>query len=223
MHDSRGDKAFEVTAFGPSAHPLRAGWPSPLRRARDLALENPLATQGWLPLRLLAYRPDLVHSTAFVGPLWATPPLVLTFHDLIYHHDPGAYDPLWLRVIETLAPHSLRRARAIIALSRCTADDLARTYKVPRRKIHVVPCGVDRGFFTPIPATDRAAVRARYGLVGPYLLHSGALVERKNLVMLVRAFTRYCRDHADSTTLLALTGRPAPGMPGAATLLRAIA
>src|SRR5215207_5703396 len=64
---------FKTQGFGPSAHPTPHHW-------RDLALENPLATQGWLPLRLLGWRPDIVHSTAFVGPLWGPGRLVVTFH-----------------------------------------------------------------------------------------------------------------------------------------------
>ncbi|HMA36819.1 MAG TPA: glycosyltransferase family 1 protein, partial [Chloroflexia bacterium] len=191
---------------------------------RDWALENPLATQGWLPLRLGAYRPDLVHSTAFVGPLWGPGRLVLTFPDLIYHHNPGDYDPAWRLVIETLVPLSLRRARRVIALSRCTAADLVRTYRVPARNIRVVPSGVDAAFFAPVPPATIARVRVRYGLhQGPYLLHSGALVRRKNLALLVRAFSRYCAAGADHATVLALTGQPAPGMPGADELLAAIA
>ncbi|MGI8587097.1 MAG: glycosyltransferase family 4 protein [Chloroflexia bacterium] len=206
---------FDLAVFGPSAH-------ASLHRLRDLALENPLATQAWLPMRLAAYRPDILHSTAFVGPLWGRGRFVLTFHDLIYHHYPADYDGLWLRVIEALAPRALRRARAVIAISRCTADDLARNYRVPAGKIHVVPIGIDSAFFAPVPPARVAAVRERFGLTAPYVLHTGALVRRKNLAMLVRAFSRYCAEAGDDTTLLALTGRPAPGMPGVADLLSAI-
>jgi glycosyltransferase involved in cell wall biosynthesis len=218
-----GDPVLELGVFGSSAHPLPppdAPW---LRRVRDLALENPLATQGWLPLRLAAFGPRLVHSTAFVGPLWGPGPLVLSFHDLIYHHDPAAYDPAWRLVIETLAPLSLRRARAVIAISQCTAADLQRTYRVPRAKIHIVPIAVDPVFFAPVPPDTLAAVRARYRLDAPYVLHSGALVRRKNLPLLIRAFTRYCATSGDLDTLLALTGRPQRGMPGGGELLAAIA
>ena len=218
-----GGPALRVAVFGPSAHQPPRAPVSPLRRLRDLALEDPLATQGWLPLRLLPYRPALVHSTAFVGPLWGPGPLVVTFHDLIYHHTPGDYSPLWRALLERLAPASLRRARAVIAISHCTAADLARTYRVPPRKIHVVPIAVDPAFFAPVAPAARAAIRARYGLSGAYILHSGALVRRKNLPLLVRAFGRYCAASGDGSTVLALTGQPVPGMPGGDELLAALA
>src|SRR5690349_9578583 len=49
--------SYLVRAFGSAAYPAPAHW-------RDLALENPLTTQIALPLALLAWRPDIVHSTA---------------------------------------------------------------------------------------------------------------------------------------------------------------
>ncbi len=218
-----GRPVLEVGVFGPAAHPLPPGPSGRLRRIRDLALENPLATHLWLPLRLAAFHPVLVHSTAFVGPLWGPGPLVLTFHDLIYHRNPSDYDPLWQRLIETLAPRALRRARAVIAISQATADDLARTYRVPRRKLYVVPIAVDPAFFAPHPPVALAAVRARYGLPTTYVLHSGGLVRRKNLPLLIRAFARHCAAGGDTATVLALTGQLAPGMAGGSELAAALA
>jgi glycosyltransferase involved in cell wall biosynthesis len=223
LRDLDGGPALEVGVFGPAAHAAPSGAPSWAGAARNIALESPLATQGWLPARLWAYRPALTHSTAFVGPLWGPRPLVVTFPDLIYHQQPADYDRLWRFVIETFAPRTARRAAAIATLSRCTAEDLARAYGVPRRKIHVVPSGVDDAFFAPISPDRIADVRARYGLPERYGLHSGALVRRKNLVMLVRAFSRLVAAGGGAGLTLALTGRPALGMPGAAELEAAIA
>jgi alpha-1,3-rhamnosyl/mannosyltransferase len=207
---------LKIQGFGPSAHPTPHRW-------RDLALENPLATQGWLPLRLLGWRPDIVHSTAFVGPLWGPGRLVVTFHDTIYHRYPADYDPLWLRVIRTLAPRTLRRARAVLCDSAATRADVLATYRVDPRKLHVVYLGLDPAFHAPISTEQVAAVRARHGLAGRYVLHAGALVRRKNLPLLVRAFSRYAQAHGDGETVLALTGRVAPGMPGGAEIAQAIA
>lgn len=204
-----------VKAFGSAAYPAPARW-------RDLALENPLTTQIALPLALLAWRPAIVHSTAFVGPLWGPGRLVVTFHDTIYHRYPADYDPLWLRVIETLAPPTLRRARAVLCDSAATRDDLQATYPVDPRKLHVVYPGLDPAFHAPVDPAQVAAVRARYDLAGRYVLHTGALVRRKNLPFLVRAFSRYVEEREDRETLLAFTGRVAPGMPGGAALTQAI-
>jgi alpha-1,3-rhamnosyl/mannosyltransferase len=60
-------------------------------------------------------------------------------------------------------------------------------------------------------------------LVGRYVLHAGALVRRKNLPLLVRAFSRYAQEVGDAETVLALTGQVAPGMPGGTELEQTIA
>jgi alpha-1,3-rhamnosyl/mannosyltransferase len=164
----------------------------------------------------------VVHSTAFVGPLWGPGRLVVTVHDTIYHRYPADYDPLWLRVIETLVPRTLRRARAVLCDSAATRDDLAAAYRVDPRKLHVVTLGLDPAFHAPVGPAHVAAVRARYDLAGRYVLHTGALVRRKNLPFLVRTFSRYVQEAEDRETLLVFTGRVAPGMPGGAALAQAI-
>jgi alpha-1,3-rhamnosyl/mannosyltransferase len=163
-----------------------------------------------------------VHSTAFVGPLWGPGRLVVTVHDTIYHRYPADYDPLWLRVIETLVPRTLRRARAVLCDSAATRDDLQAAYPVDPRKLHVVYLGLDPAFHAPVDLTHIAKVQARYDLGGRYVLHTGALVRRKNLPFLARAFSRYVQEAEDRETLLAFTGRVAPGMPGGADLTQAI-
>ena len=208
-----------VAGFGPAAHPPPA---SGLGALRALALEDPLATHVWLPLRLLAWRPAVVHSTAFVGPLWGPGRLVVTVYDTIFRHFPEDYNPLWLRNINTFLPLTLRRARAIICISEATRADLLRAYRVPPGKVHIVPVGLSPAYLTPISLVAVAAVRAHYDLAEPYVLHAGALVGRKNLPLLVRAFGRYVAESGDSTTRLVLTGGEARLMKGATALKEAI-
>ncbi|MCS7050659.1 MAG: glycosyltransferase family 4 protein, partial [Thermomicrobium sp.] len=51
----------------------------------------------------------------------------------------------------------------------------------------VIPHGVDDQFF-PRPAAEREAVRRRYGLHRPFVLHVGTIQPRKNVLRVVRAF-----------------------------------
>jgi glycosyltransferase involved in cell wall biosynthesis len=76
----------------------------------------------------------------------------------------------------------------VLADSEATRRDLVRHYQIPEDKIAVVYPGRDE---TLAPVTDPTmldAIRARYGLSGPYLLYVGTLQPRKNLVRLVQAF-----------------------------------
>lgn len=96
----------------------------------------------------------------------------------------------------------LRSASAIIALTPPEAADLVRFFGADRRKIHIVPNGVDERFFTASPVE----FRTRYGL-GGFILCVGSLEARKNQHRLVRAIT--------GTDLpVVLLGPPSASEPG---------
>lgn len=88
--------------------------------------------------------------------------------------------------------------------SHATANDLIRFYRVAPERIAVIPHGVDAQFFPRSPQ-ECAAVRHRYGLQRPFLLHVGTLQPRKNLVRLVQAFELLARH--DSELELVLVGK----------------
>jgi glycosyltransferase involved in cell wall biosynthesis len=83
---------------------------------------------------------------------------------------------------------TLRRAGAVIAVSEYLAVEL-RTSGIPLPPLHVVNMGVDLDRFAP---GDRGAARARLGLPshGPLVAAVGGLTERKNPLVLLRAFAR---------------------------------
>ncbi|MFN8562479.1 MAG: glycosyltransferase [Anaerolineae bacterium] len=92
---------------------------------------------------------DLYHALAFVAPLALTVPSVVTIYDLSFVHYPERLPTarrLYLRLLTGL---TCRRARRVIAISRSTADDLARTLNVPADKIDVAPPGCDPAIFHP--------------------------------------------------------------------------
>jgi glycosyltransferase involved in cell wall biosynthesis len=73
-----------------------------------------------------------------------------------------------------------------MADSEATRRDLARFYGVAGTKVAVVYPGRDES----LRRVDPAAVRARYGLDGDYVLHVGTLQPRKNLGAALQAFER---------------------------------
>jgi glycosyltransferase involved in cell wall biosynthesis len=79
-----------------------------------------------------------------------------------------------------------RHADAIVAVSRHTAQDLARHTRVDPARIHVIPLAAS----IPDMADDPEPVLQRLKVPQPYLLFVGTLEPRKNLVRLVRAYRR---------------------------------
>jgi D-inositol-3-phosphate glycosyltransferase len=112
------------------------------------------------------------------------------------------------------------RADRIVAVSRAVGEDYR--HRVARRAdaVDVVPNGIDLDVFKPA-AGDGAAVRARHGIPGPYVMHAGVMTERKNPVGLIRALANL-RDRGRVPPFFVSVGAYHAG-PGRETRLRALA
>jgi glycosyltransferase involved in cell wall biosynthesis len=131
----------------------------------------------------------LLHCPAFVGPLWASTPFVVTVHDLSFLLFPEGFrggNRIYLR---TLTGLSVRRARRVIAVSESTRQDLVRLYGLAPHRVDVVHNGMDAAF-RPLPAGEVEAFRSRKGLPERFLLFVGTLEPRKNIVRLVEAYAQ---------------------------------
>lgn len=161
--------------------PLQSRWPTSRAAVRVLweQLVQPWALR-WIGAHL-------VHGPAFVGPVFAPCPTVVTIHDLSFIRFPGLFRPanrLYLTVMTRL---SARRARRLIAVSAHTAAETTRLLGVPPERIDVIHHGVDPAF-RPLPADQVAAFRQRQGLPERFVFFVGTLEPRKNLARLVEAF-----------------------------------
>ncbi len=199
------DQGMSFRCYGPSCVS------SSRKVLGGLYQEWPTYTQGVLPLLLAQRPPDVVHSTSHLGPLWGPGRLVVTVHDLIFRRYPSDYNAMWLRITRTLLPGVLRRAAAVIADSRATADDLRHFYGVDADKITVVYPGVDDRFRKPVDPRALAAFRARFDIgAASYILCLGPWVRRKNIETVVAAFSQLAGIMPE--VHLVVTGRPSAGM-----------
>jgi len=143
--------------------------------------------QTFLPLELARRRVDLLHAMAFVTPVLAPVPSVVTVYDLSFALFPESFRPFNRWYLTTMTRRSVRKARAVIAISQNTANDLHRLWGVPRDRIHLAYCGVD-DIFRPMPASEVAAFREARALPARYILFVGTLEPRKNVVRLLEAY-----------------------------------
>lgn len=163
-----------------------------------LPLHRPTARILWeqtaLPLHLRRVEADAVHGLVNVLPLAATATGiargVVTVHDLSFLRTPGMLPAAKRSYLARLAAASVRSARAVIAVSTQTADDLRHFFNTPTRKIVVVPNGVSAAF-SPGESGAAAAFRRAKGLPERFWLYLGTLEPRKNLPLLLRAYARW--------------------------------
>ncbi len=150
------------------------------------------------------FRPDVVYAhflvpAGLVGALTSKAPLVVTAHGQDVRNI-GA-----VPAVRSLTRWTIRRASAVIAVSRFLARELEAKLPQVHDKISVIDCGVDLERFQP---RDQAAARAELGWEGesPLFLCVGSLTERKNVVRLARAFS-----HLETGSLVFLGDGPLRG------------
>ncbi len=202
------DLPHTLTAYvnDPHFHPAGA---VRVRRTRWPA-HRPLVRILWeqtvLPLALARTGADLVHGLVNVLPLATRVPGVVTVHDLSFLHLPEKFPPAKRLYLTALCRASVRRAQAVIAVSRQTAQDVVQAFQVSADRVHVVYNGVDCRFRPPDPDRVRAFRRAK-GLPEHFVLYVGTLEPRKNLERLLAAFALWrSRNPSAGEVVLVLAG-----------------
>jgi len=143
----------------------------------------------WMRLGFNRLVPDamLFHATEHLLMPLRGVPTVLTVHDLIFRRFPRYHKRLNYWYLNLAMPLYVRRADAIITISKCTRRDLIAAYGVRPEKVTVVyEAAAPR--FVPPSVDDVVRVRARYGLPERLLLTVGTIEPRKNLSRLLTAF-----------------------------------
>jgi glycosyltransferase involved in cell wall biosynthesis len=140
---------------------------------------------------LKQHRADLLHIPhLFKTPRFAPCPYVVTVHDVL--------DFIYLRSNQTerqsrfrlqMAKFSLKRARAIVAVSETTRTDLSRIFGISDARVTVAHNAVDPKLQHTVNDAERKTVLARYNIDHPFLLYAGSARKHKNVVRAIEAFS----------------------------------
>lgn len=112
---------------------------------------------------------------------------VVTVHDVIFERYPQFYNPIDVFIYRKKLQYAVKYADRIIAVSRQTERDLIAYYHVPAEKIRVVYQSCNPVFYNPVSDDERNEIQKRYKLPSEFLLYVGSVVERKNLLTLIKA------------------------------------
>lgn len=171
---------------------------------RQLPLPRRVLYESWQWLR----RPvveratgpvDVVHDMGYVVPP-SRAPLVATVHDLWFLDHPDHYTWHSRAVMKRGFDLARRDARLIVCPSSASIESCVAA-GIERDRLRLVHWGVRA---RPVDEAEAASVVRRYGLEGPYVLFSGTIEQRKNIVRLLHAFERLERTDVD----LVLAGAP---------------
>lgn len=148
-----------------------------------------LSEQLMFPWTLRRSRIDLLFSPHFNIPLLCPVPFAATIHDLILHRYPNQASALRRASYRMTMRHTVRKARALIAVSKFTADELAKTYgNNIRKKITVIHHAVSGEFRRRNAAAECGVVLKKYDLRKPFFLYVGNCKEHKNVQTLINAY-----------------------------------
>jgi glycosyltransferase involved in cell wall biosynthesis len=135
----------------------------------------------------------MLHSTDFIPPMRRFFRSVITVHDLGFVHFPETLTVESQRYYGQIR-QAVRSADRIIAVSSCTRDDLCQLVGADPDKIDVVLEAADPTFHPVVSEKELEAARRRLGVDRPFILFIGSFEPRKNLVLLLEAFSEVRRE-----------------------------
>lgn len=137
--------------------------------------------RGGVPAEWLAGQHDLVHACEPDWDIHGSAPLVVTCHDLMYHHFPQFISPECAARLERGTQKAAARSAYWLCNSEHTRQDLITTFGVAPARTAVTPLGVGDGFFAAEEAEEEQE---------PYFIFVGSVEPKKNLPMLIEAFAQ---------------------------------
>ncbi|HEY2282097.1 MAG TPA: glycosyltransferase family 1 protein [Solirubrobacteraceae bacterium] len=163
---------------------------------RTVAGAHPVSTRvkgtivwrnAFVPAWLAREHADVLWAPESLLPWWSPVPTVATIHDLAMLRFPGTKSAAHERRFRTTVRRSAHRATRLIAVSDATARDIGELWEMSVERVRVVPNGVDDVFRPGDRDAARSAVRARWQIDTPFVLHVGSLEPRKGLDVLIDA------------------------------------
>ena len=117
---------------------------------------------------------------------------IITIHDLSFIHFPRFFSlktRLWYRYIRP--KKEIHEATKLISVSKYTAADVIKTFKIKPDKITVVYEGANEDLCSQISKQFAEQVSKKFNLPEKYFLFFATLEPRKNLTNLVKAFQHF--------------------------------
>jgi glycosyltransferase involved in cell wall biosynthesis len=161
-----------------------------------------------LPAGVVLEHIDLFHGLDQSGIpfFFRTGKSVVTLHDVIPLALPWAFPPRHRWVLTAALARVRRQADLVIVPSAAAAEDVVRYLNMDRQRITVIPMGCDARFQPMVNAARLVQLRRRYALPERYVLFVGTLEPRKNIALLLEAFSRLLAERPQDDIQLVVAG-----------------
>lgn len=154
---------------------------------------------------------DIMHFPNFNLPLNYRGPFAVTIHDLVHHKLKG-HKKTWpwaFWAYKFVISRAASKAKAVIAVSQASKDDIVKFLRVPKEKITVIYEGSS---LEPQSQEILQAVKNKYFIKRPYFLFVGTLERKKNIPALARSFDQFLKSSGLDIDLV-IAGKADPHYP----------
>lgn len=147
-------------------------------------------TQFGLPLSLyLERKPQIFFSPTHYAPRFSPIPTVISIMDLSFIHFPDLFAKKDLYQLNSWTKYSVKNAKAILTISNSTKDDIIKLYGVKPEDIYVTYPGIKKSESWSLKGRNMDELSKKFGIKGDYVLFVGTLQPRKNIEVLIEAFS----------------------------------
>jgi len=127
----------------------------------------------------------------------------LTFvHDICFALFPEFVQPKNQRMLIEQVPKYIKRTNKVITVSETSKKEITDYYKIPGMSVGVVYNGVDSTLYKKHSKKSIDALKKKLGITGNYFIFLGNIEPRKNLKVLIDAFSELPNDLKDTTSLV---------------------
>ena len=154
-----------------------------------------------IPYALNKIKPDIFLSPDAYNSLRSPFKSLLVIHDLNFEHYPEKMPRMVRKYYRYFTPRFANKASRIATVSEFSKNDIVEQYKIDPDKIDVVYNGVNEQY-SPVNVDVKKDIREKYTKGSDYFIYVGALIERKNLDNLFKAFDQFKKSTDHNTKLL---------------------
>ncbi len=127
---------------------------------------------------------------------------VITLHDIIPYTMPDTVGKGYLSKFIENIPKIIKNADAIITVSEFSKKDICRFFPYSQDKIHVIPLAANSNFKKHRKDYCKAYLSEMFGINKDFILYIGGFSPRKNVPILIEAFSKIKKDFKNPHNLV---------------------
>ena len=155
--------------------------------------------------KMSEYNLELLHTPAFSAPIFYRGSQVLTIHDVAFLRYPQAVPKKVSIYMKLFMKLSVKQCSRIVTGSYFSRDEISTLFRKEPKNIEVIYNGVDYDFFNTTRQTELCDKRGNI-IQNGYVLSVGSIEPRKNLSVLLEAYSRLSSSIRETHPLLFVGG-----------------